>query len=298
MTENEFDRTARAWLEEGPVQLSDRVLQAALDEIHVTRQRRAWWPARRLSPMNTAMKVAIAAAAVVVLAIAGFNLLPGGGPGGTVPTPSPTLTSTPSPSPASFGSHAFGALEPGTYVLDTVQPFRITFSVPAGWEKLIAPSTIWAAPGSDARLGFMSVDNVFVDPCQPDLGLMDPPVGPTVDDLVTALGGVAGLEAATPADISVGGFAGKRVDLSVIGTVDPCPAVETAFLRGNAGTLDVPAPGLDDDYRLLIIDVDGQRLAMPQVARTAATAANRAELQAIVDSIEIESTAPSANPSP
>ena len=47
MTENDFDRTARAWLEDGPTVMSDRALHAALDEIHVTRQRRARWPAWR-----------------------------------------------------------------------------------------------------------------------------------------------------------------------------------------------------------------------------------------------------------
>ena len=293
MTENDFDRTARAWLEEGPAQLSDRVLQAALDEIHVTRQRRAWWPARRLSPMHTATKVAIAAAAVVVLAIAGLELLPGGGPGGPIATPTPTPS--PTPSPASFGPHALGALEPGTYLLDAVQPFRITFTVPAGWEKLIAPATIWAAPASDARLGFMTVDNVFIDPCDKARGLLDPPLGPTVDDLATALATVPGLEASTPADITLAGFAGKRIDVNVIGTADPCPGVETALLRG---TVDAPPPGLGEDYRLWIVDVDGHRLVMAQVARTAATAADRAELQAIVDSVEIESTTPAASSSP
>ena len=47
MSEHDFDRTARLWLEDGPTDMPDRALQAALDEIHVTQQRRAWWPARR-----------------------------------------------------------------------------------------------------------------------------------------------------------------------------------------------------------------------------------------------------------
>ena len=295
MTENDFDRTVRLWLQYGPNQLADRVLDSALDEIHVTRQRRVWGPARRSSSMNTTMKLAIAAAAVVVVAIAGFDLLPGGGPGGPIatPIPTPTPTLTPIPSPASFDSHAFGALEPGTYVLERVQPFRITFTVPVGWEQLTAPATIWVAPASEARLGFMTVDNVFIDPCDAALGLLDPPVGPTVDDLATALGSVARLEASAPTDITLAGFAGKRIDLTVIGTANPCPGADTALLRG---TVDIPAPGRGDDYRLWIVDVDGRRLVMAQVARTAATAADRAELQAIVDSIEIESTTPAASP--
>ena len=83
--------------------------------------------------MHTAMKVAIASAAVVVVAIAGLTLIPGNGPVGIA---APTPTPTPAPTPASFDGRAPGALEPGTYVLEAVQPFSITFSVPAGWEEL------------------------------------------------------------------------------------------------------------------------------------------------------------------
>ena len=83
MTDNEFERTARAWLDDGPNQISDRALQSALDQIHVTRQRRAWWPARRFSSMGNPLPHAVAGLAAVVLAsVIGLSLLPGGGFGG------------------------------------------------------------------------------------------------------------------------------------------------------------------------------------------------------------------------
>ena len=160
MTVNDFDRTARAWLQDGPTELSDRIVQAALDEIHVTRQRRARWPARRFRSMNSAMKLTIAAAAVVVLAVVGINLVPSGNQGGLPADP----TATPSPSPASFDRHPFGALEPGAYVLEYIPSLRINFIMPDGWERLSVPTTVWG-PGADTRLGFMTVDNVFIDPC-------------------------------------------------------------------------------------------------------------------------------------
>ena len=56
MSENEFDRTAQGWLQDGPTRMSDRALQAALDEVHVTRQRRLWWQPRRFLAMNTPMR--------------------------------------------------------------------------------------------------------------------------------------------------------------------------------------------------------------------------------------------------
>ena len=52
MNENEFDLTARAWLDDGPTRMSDRALLSALEEIHTTRQRRAVWPARRATPVS------------------------------------------------------------------------------------------------------------------------------------------------------------------------------------------------------------------------------------------------------
>jgi hypothetical protein len=50
MNENEFDLTARAWLEDGPTRMADHALLSALEEIHTTRQRRAVWPAWRATP--------------------------------------------------------------------------------------------------------------------------------------------------------------------------------------------------------------------------------------------------------
>ena len=46
-TERDVTRIVRSWLEEGVTTLPDRVLDTVLDQIPATRQRRAWWPARR-----------------------------------------------------------------------------------------------------------------------------------------------------------------------------------------------------------------------------------------------------------
>ena len=72
-------RIVRSWLEEGVTALPDRVLDAVLDQVPATPQRRPWRPARRLNEMNTPLKLLIAAAAVVVVALVGINLLPRGG---------------------------------------------------------------------------------------------------------------------------------------------------------------------------------------------------------------------------
>ena len=102
MNENEFDRTARAWLEDGPTRMSDRAVLSALEEIHTTRQRRAWWPARRATPVNIFVRAAIAAVLVVGVGLVAINVLPRGSDGSGV-------GGQPSASPSSerFGSDRF-----------------------------------------------------------------------------------------------------------------------------------------------------------------------------------------------
>ena len=80
MNENEFDLTARAWLEDGPTRMSDHALLSAFEEIHVTRQRRAVWPAWRARPetifglgttlQRLSMTIAGGAAAIALFAVA------------------------------------------------------------------------------------------------------------------------------------------------------------------------------------------------------------------------------------
>src|SRR5262245_6939414 len=102
MNENEFARTARAWLDDGPTRMSDRAVLSALEEIHTTQQRRVFWPARRATPVNIYARAAIAAVLVVGVGLGAISLLPlGGGSGvGGPPSPSPTPSLAPSPTPS------------------------------------------------------------------------------------------------------------------------------------------------------------------------------------------------------
>ena len=82
-TDRDTTRIVRSWLEEGVTALPDRVLDTVLDQVPATPQRRSRWPTRRITQMNTSCKRRIAAAAVVVVAVVGYNVLPGvSGPGG------------------------------------------------------------------------------------------------------------------------------------------------------------------------------------------------------------------------
>ena len=87
-TINDFDRRAAAWLADGPTELNDRVLDAALREVHLTRQRRRWSAPWRTEPMSRAFRaVAMAAATVVVVGFLAVQLRGPAGPG-AAPLPS------------------------------------------------------------------------------------------------------------------------------------------------------------------------------------------------------------------
>ncbi|HUG29864.1 MAG TPA: hypothetical protein VMQ65_05030 [Candidatus Limnocylindria bacterium] len=104
-TDRETTRIVRSWLEEGVTALPDRVLDAVLDQVPATPQRRSWWPSRRIAQMNKFLPAALAAAAVLVVAVVGYNLLP---QSNTVGPPVPTAV-TPSPSPAPLARGTFKA---------------------------------------------------------------------------------------------------------------------------------------------------------------------------------------------
>lgn len=93
-TDRETTRLVRSWLEEGVNRLPDRVLDAVLEQVPATAQSRSWWPAWRSNRMNTYAKLIAAAAAVLVVAVVGYQFLPersGSGGPTTAPSPSPAL---------------------------------------------------------------------------------------------------------------------------------------------------------------------------------------------------------------
>jgi hypothetical protein len=111
-------RIVVSWLREDSHENAERVLLRALDEVDTTAQRRSWWPAWRDFRMNTYAKLIAVAAAVLVVAIGGYNLLPGQriiGPGAT-PAPSPTLLARGSFREHDFGPVGFEAMRDGSSV--------------------------------------------------------------------------------------------------------------------------------------------------------------------------------------
>ena len=115
------DRLIHAFLHEGLDELPDPVYDAVRDRIEQTRQRAVIGP-WRTPDVNRYLKIGLAAAAILLIAIVGYQFLGNsntGGPGLTSPSPSPSLSPSASAPPLtqSFTSTLHG----------------ISLSFPEGW---------------------------------------------------------------------------------------------------------------------------------------------------------------------
>jgi hypothetical protein len=280
----------RSWLENGVTDLPDRVLDPVLDQLPSTPQRRHSWQARRLTKMNTTLKIAGTAAAVVVLGVVGMTLLRGSPASsvGTPPSMAPTPTAVPSQAPSAstvrlLPSSAF-VLEPGRYRIGNV-----SFLVPAGWtghDTLILKDN--AAAANAALFAVWPITGTFVDPCT-DHTLVTPTPGPGIDDLADALASQRGTSASPPRRVNVDGYPAKVVDVTVTADIDACePAGEGFWLWAAPGGDRRYVQGANELNQIYIVDVDGQRVTFNSRIPEATTAADRAELDAIIASVEIE----------
>lgn len=95
--ERDFDQTLKHWLDDGADHAPERFIWAALDDVERTAQRGAWWVSLEELLMNLKPAVlALGAAAVIILAVAAYQLFGASNVGGpSEPTPTPAaFTST------------------------------------------------------------------------------------------------------------------------------------------------------------------------------------------------------------
>ncbi|HEV8403543.1 MAG TPA: hypothetical protein VGQ31_10960 [Candidatus Limnocylindrales bacterium] len=147
--DRDFDRIAGAFLADGPVELPDRVLDAVVDQIHLTRQRRAVRTPWRFPAMTTPLRLGMTAIIGVfilgvVLLIARPDRPAFGGPG---PSPTPQTAATPKPSSATVPTldQSFTSARNG-----------FTVHYPTGWTATRATAP-WAA-GTETFWGDPALD--------------------------------------------------------------------------------------------------------------------------------------------
>ncbi len=237
---------------------------------------------RRVARKKTAV-YALVAALVVAGVVIGINALPSDDS-----QPATGSTPTPVPTPTPIPSLPEGALDAGTYVLSAVDPdfdasHRITISVPGGYEGLFG----WMVSGPNTNLNSGVVYNVFTDPCHWSGTLLDPPVGPRVDDLVTAMANQPG-HATAPTDVTLDGYAGKQMELTTPADFADCNQGQIRSWTYAPGESDYRSHEPGDRSVLWILDVDGVRLVLEATYAPGASAQDRAEILQMVESVQID----------
>jgi len=282
------DELITAFLDEGQTDLPDRVFDAVRSDIQRTRQRVVIGPWRQPN-MTMFARVAIAAAAVVAIGFAWVNFGPSqAGPGvGAQPTPSPS----PSPKPLPNS----GLVEPGRYTLITAGtigpgPFpHVAVTVPAGWSASNGDLLLKNYGPSDAEAGpafvVWQMSGTYVDPCT-DHTLVTPTPGPGIDALVDALDHQPGTTAGPPTAVTVDGYSGKFVEVTVTADITKCP--DTFWIWGSADGNSRYVQGTNEMNRMYVLDVEGRRFTFNARIPARTTAADRAEIEAIIASIGIQ----------
>jgi hypothetical protein len=316
----DVERLIADWfVEEAVLRAPDRVLDEASRVVDRTRQRRlgaAW----RAIPMSAPLRLA-AAAVIGVLAIGGALLLFGragqSNVGGPSPSPSPTssapasIAAATSPSGVAPTRIPDGPLAAVTYVttpfhldvpscMSPPQPgcseseddsIRATLTVPDGWAGF--GYGVWLADERNdapagAALGFGRGGWLQSEPClTPELRAAnkkaDVAVGPTVDDFANAVADHPLLDATDPVPVTLGGYSGKYLDLQLPTDLTGC---EQSFYPVQPG---IYSQGPGHRWHFWILDVEDIRVVVVAMDYAGTSVEHRVELDAIVQSIQIES---------
>lgn len=264
-----LERTARAWLDLGPTQAPDRVVEAALLTVETTSQERDLRIPWRFPNMTIQMRVA-AAAVIGVLAIGGALLLFGR---------NSSQIGAPSPSAAAPTASTSARSTPGQTIVDAAgfaAPFRMTWDVPI--DKNVKADVVDLFP-EGGGVNIFHVDLVGRDPCRSN-DLLTQPLG-TPREFMDWL---ATIPKATTGPVTTSSVAGRDalVRTLSIGALDGCidpnslhSGIVSQYGEGPGGYF----MGAGEEERWIALDVNGKLIAIviwpnddPGFAATAARA--------------------------
>ena len=279
----DFDQLLDSWLADGPSELPEQAVSRIVQSIDDNERRLSWLPRRET--MNRLVVAAGSVAAIVLVAVIGFGIVSGGGTSGPGAAPSP------SPSPSQLTE---GDVEPGRYFHE-IDGYRYTFTVPeSGWSFSVdAGGLIQGDDDTEIAIFWPGGDmpELFRRACDSSGTEFD--TGPSVDDLANALASLEDFEATAPADVTVSGYEGKRVALTVPADADVDPATEPHSPSCDGGAYSLSSArwyqttGQTDD--MWILDIDGVRQLIVASDAPGTPADVTAQLEAMVASMEIES---------
>jgi hypothetical protein len=197
----------------------------------------------------------------------------------------------------------FSPLEAETYFVEPVgMDIQVFYTIPAegwmSWFGAFKPGKETDPPDSVVGIGIMNITNVVQDGCTGHLAA-DPPVGPTGDDMATALAALSPFVLSKPpSDVTIDGFRGKHLELTVPdiaiqrsgdgNTFTDCTDGELWSYIGEPLSFANHAyshPGQAEEFWLL--DVNGMRVSIVTLRSPGSSEVDLAELRSILDSIDI-----------
>jgi hypothetical protein len=183
-----------------------------------------------------------------------------------------------------------GLFSPGTYLVS--DPLLVDITVrfasegwarwnPKIWPQLVA---VYQNSPDPPGLGIViaQVENVYANACREAEGLLDPPVGPTVDDLVDALAAQPQTTSTAVTETTISGFAGKHLE------IDFAPAGTCSRLArwpSDGGNREAISGEHDE---LWVLDVDGERWLIDLFSFRTTDPADIAEAREIIEGLVIE----------
>ena len=115
--------------------------------------------------------------------------------------------------------------------------------------------------------------------------MLDPPLGPSVDDLVNALSNQPSTDASAPTDVSLDGYSGKYVDYRMTGPDSECAFSEIRRWPSGSG----PRLAIQDERdQVWVLDVDGIRLVVDAFSFSGTPSDALDEVRRVVESIRID----------
>jgi hypothetical protein len=289
--DSELDQLLAEWLEDDAFVAPTTPVEAAVDFAQAHRRRRDWLAPLRRDAMTTRATaglrpavILVAVAALLILAIGGAVVM-GSDRDVSPTTASPTPTANPSPTPTPVAARpmpASGALDPGQYTIEVPDSnVTVALTIGEGWTS--GDWYLMRPPSFSHSVSFWTVGNVNTDACDWGGTLPDPPIGPTVDDLLAALDAQKNTDMSRPRDVVVGGFSAQRVRMRF--AQSDCPQADSLVMwvdpRGEPGR--GLAPGEPDDT-LWIVDVEGQRVVI--VTSFDPSLADEEDVTEVIDTIE------------
>lgn len=298
--DREWTPQLQGWIDDGPSRndLPDSVFDNVMERVPAIRQRRRGWPPVAIPSLNLMARVGFATMVVLLAVWAGYNAPRGldfAGPG-------PTASAGEDPAPAVRETLKYWTgreMPAGTYYVDEPFPMRIALAVPEG---MVGYSVVSGLAGlcasacqpENAGLDFWDVDNGYADSCEGTM--LDPALGPSVEEFVEYLRTHPRLTVRTTADVTIDGHQGTYVETVADSDLSDCRSGLLALFFNRDGGIyarNAPEGGVD---RMWVLDVEGRRLVIDVFSAPEATDAQIADLVDIAESVDIEELSTPSTP--